>query len=72
MKNKNEILSDILNRSGKSAYQLAKETGAGERTIKYWMDGKLNPNISLIKVIYATSNDDKDFLKNIKKLLENS
>lgn len=68
--NTNEILREIIRNSGKTSYRISKESGVAESTFSMWLNDNRIPNASLIKVIYAASKDDEDFLKNIKKFVK--
>jgi len=64
----NEKIKKIIDNSGKTRYQLAKETGVPINTIDRWYTNMRVANTSLIKLIIACSADDEELLKNIKKI----
>lgn len=42
---------ELLKKSGKTSYQVSKDTGIGENTLSQWKNGRSTPKIDKIKVI---------------------
>ena len=42
---------ELLKKSGKTSYQVSKDTGIGENTLSQWKNGRSTPKIDKLKVI---------------------
>ena len=42
---------ELLKNSGKTSYQVSKDTGIGENTLSQWKNGRSTPKIDKLKVI---------------------
>lgn len=41
----------LLKKSGKTSYQVSKDTGIGENTLSYWKSGRSNPKIDKLMIL---------------------
>ena len=41
----------LLNKTGKTSYQVSKETGIGENTLSYWKTGRSNPKVDKLIIL---------------------
>ncbi len=46
-----EKFLELLKRTGKTAYQVAKDTGIGENTLSYWKSGRSKPKVDKLKIL---------------------
>lgn len=46
-----EKFHELLERSGKTAYQVAKETGVSTSTLTNWKQGKYQPKTTKLKIL---------------------
>lgn len=65
-----EQIKKIIDDSGKTRYQIAKETGIHLRTLDKWYYGETVVNVVLIKLLMNVSSDEKEFYENAKKILK--
>ena len=42
---------ELLKKSGKTSYQVSKDTGIGENTLSYWKSGRSNPKIDKLMIL---------------------
>ena len=42
---------ELLKKTGKTSYQVSKDTGIGENTLSYWKSGRSNPKIDKLKIL---------------------
>ena len=42
---------ELLKQTGKTSYQVSKDTGIGENTLSYWKSGRSNPKIDKLKIL---------------------
>lgn len=42
---------ELLKNSGKTSYQVSKDTGIGENTLSQWKNGRSNPKIDKLKIL---------------------
>jgi transcriptional regulator with XRE-family HTH domain len=71
-----QIISELMQKSGTSAYRLAKEVGVHQTTIKNWLTGKTDPSFDKLPKIcnfFGVSMDvfsEVDSVKEGKRLQE--
>jgi len=41
----------LLKKTGKTSYQVSKDTGIGENTLSYWKSGRSNPKIDKLVIL---------------------
>ena len=41
----------LLKKTGKTSYQVSKDTGIGENTLSQWKTGRSNPKINKLKIL---------------------
>lgn len=69
---KNKIIRQIIEDSGKTPYRIYKDSGVAQSTISEWANDVREPNTTIVDIVYHASKNDEDFLKNIKKFLKKS
>lgn len=63
-------IKELINRSGKTAYQINLDTGIPISTIQSWLAGNRVANLSTLKLVYYLSKTDKELKQNIEKLIK--
>ena len=46
-----EKFQELLNKTGKTSYQVSKDTGISETVFSYWKSGRSKPKIDKLKVL---------------------
>lgn len=46
-----EKFQELLTKTGKTSYQVAKDTGISETVFSYWKSGRSKPKIDKLKVL---------------------
>ena len=47
----NEKYEELLKKTGKTSYQVSKDTGIGQNTLSNWKTGRSKPKIEKIKIL---------------------
>ena len=42
---------DLLKKTGKTSYQVSKDTGIGENTLSQWKTGRSNPKVDKLMIL---------------------
>ena len=42
---------DLLRKTGKTSYQVSKDTGIGENTLSNWKTGRSKPKVDKLKIL---------------------
>lgn len=42
---------ELLKKTGKTSYQVSKDTGIGENILSYWKNGRSTPKIGKLKIL---------------------
>ncbi len=42
---------ELLHKTGKTSYQVSKDTGIGENTLSYWKSGRSNPKLDKLIIL---------------------
>ena len=42
---------DLLRKTGKTSYQVSKDTGIGENVFSYWKSGRSKPKVDKLKIL---------------------
>lgn len=42
---------ELLKKSGKTSYQVSKDTGIGENVLSYWKSGRSKPKVDKLKIL---------------------
>lgn len=42
---------ELLRMTGKTSYQVSKDTGIGENVLSYWKNGRSNPKVDKLKIL---------------------
>lgn len=46
-----EMFLLLLEKTGKTAYQVSKDTGIGQNTLSNWKTGRSNPKVDKLKIL---------------------
>lgn len=42
---------ELLRKTGRTSYQVSKDTGIGENILSYWKNGRSNPKVDKLKIL---------------------
>lgn len=56
-----ETFETLLEKTGKTSYQVSKDTGVGENVLSYWKNGRSVPKVDKLKVLADYFGVDIDY-----------